>query len=226
MILVFWMLSLKPIFSLSSFTFIWRLFSSSSLSAMRVVSSAHIAAAKSLQSCPTLCDPKDGSPPVSPSLGFSRQEHWSGLPFPSPMHESEKWKWSCSVVSDSSRPHELQPTRLLRPWDFPGKNTGVGYHCLLCLLTLRPFFNRRVRPKWENFPGGASDKEPVCQCWRHQRLRLDSLGWKDPLEEGVAAARFSILAWRISWTEEPTVHGVMKCQTRLKQLSMHTYRVH
>ena len=35
-----------------------------------------------------------------PSLGFSRQEHWSGLPFPSPMHESEKWKWSCSVVSD------------------------------------------------------------------------------------------------------------------------------
>ena len=35
------------------------------------------------------------------SLGFSRQEHWSGLPFPSPMQESEKWKWSCSVVSDS-----------------------------------------------------------------------------------------------------------------------------
>ena len=45
-----------------------------------------------------------------PSLGFSRQEHWSGLPFPSPMHESEKWKWSCSVVSDSVRPHGLQTT--------------------------------------------------------------------------------------------------------------------
>ena len=40
------------------------------------------AAAKSLQSCPTLCDPRDGSPPGSPSLGPSRQEHWSGLPFP------------------------------------------------------------------------------------------------------------------------------------------------
>ena len=51
---------------------------------------AAAAAAKSLQSCPTLCDPRDGSPPGSPSLGFSRQEHWSGLPFPSPMHESEK----------------------------------------------------------------------------------------------------------------------------------------
>ena len=47
------------------------------------------AAAKSLQLCLTLCDPTDGSPPGSPALGFSRQEHWSGLPFPSPMHESE-----------------------------------------------------------------------------------------------------------------------------------------
>ena len=132
------------------------------------------AAAKSLQSCPTLCDPIDSSPPGSPipgilqartlewvaisfsnawkwkvkvkslsrvrlfetpwtaayqappSLGFSRQEHWSGLPFPSAMHESEKWKWSCSVLSDSQRPHRLQPTRLLRPWDFPGKSTGMG----------------------------------------------------------------------------------------------------
>ena len=34
-------------------------------------------------------------------------------------------------MSDSSRPHGLQPTRLLGPWDFPGKSTGVGCHCLL-----------------------------------------------------------------------------------------------
>ena len=45
-----------------------------------------------------------------PSLGFSRQEHWNGLPFPSPMHASEKWKWSRSVVSDSLPPRGLQPT--------------------------------------------------------------------------------------------------------------------
>ena len=37
------------------------------------------------------------------SLGFSRQEHWSGLPSPSPGHESEKWKWSRSVVSNPQR---------------------------------------------------------------------------------------------------------------------------
>ena len=39
--------------------------------------------------------------------------------------------WSRSVVSDSSQPHGLQPTRLLRPWDFPGKRTGVGCHCTI-----------------------------------------------------------------------------------------------
>ena len=86
---------------------------------------------KSLQSCPILRDSIDGSPSGSPSLGFSRQEHWSGLPFPSPMYESEKWKWSRSVVSDSPRPHGPQPSRLLHPWGFPGKSTGVGCHCLL-----------------------------------------------------------------------------------------------
>ena len=69
-----------------------------------------------------------------PSLGFPRQEHWSGLPFPSPMHESEKWKWSRSVVSDPQRSHGLQPTRLLCPWDFPGKSTGVGRHWTVIVL--------------------------------------------------------------------------------------------
>ena len=39
-----------------------------------------------------------GAHQAPPSLGFSRQEHWSGLPFPSPMHESEKWKKSLSRV--------------------------------------------------------------------------------------------------------------------------------
>ena len=65
------------------------------------------------------------------SLGFSRQEHWSGLTFPFPMYETEKGKWSHSVMSDSLWPHGPQPTRLLHPWDFPGKRTGVGCRCLL-----------------------------------------------------------------------------------------------
>ena len=46
----------------------------------------YAAAAKVLQLCPTLSDPIDGSYQAPLSLGFSRQECWSGLPFPSPMH--------------------------------------------------------------------------------------------------------------------------------------------
>ena len=54
-----------------------------------------------LQSCPTLCDPIDGSLPGFPSLGFSRQEHWSGLPFPSPVHKSEsEVAQSCPTLHD------------------------------------------------------------------------------------------------------------------------------
>ena len=89
--------------------------------------------------------PETAAHQAPPSLGFSRQEHWSGLPFPSPVHESEKWKWSLSVVSNSSRPHGLQPTRLLYPWDFPGKSTGVGRHCILLELTVLLLKNNRKK---------------------------------------------------------------------------------
>ena len=51
-----------------------------------------------VQLCAT---PEMAAHQAPPSLGFSRQEHWSGLPFPSPMHESEKSKRSRLVVSDS-----------------------------------------------------------------------------------------------------------------------------
>ena len=42
-----------------------------------------------------------------------------------------------SVVSDSVRPQRRQPTRLLRPWDSPGKNTGVGCHFLLQCMKVK-----------------------------------------------------------------------------------------
>ena len=80
-------------------------------------------AAKSLQSCPTLCNPIDGSLPGSaiPGILQARTLEWVDISF------SNAGKWGRSVVSDSSRPHGLQPTRLLRPWDCPGKSTGVGW---------------------------------------------------------------------------------------------------
>ena len=45
--------------------------------------------------------------------------------------------WVASVVSDSVRPQRRQPTRLLRPWDSPGKNTGVGCHFLLQCIKVK-----------------------------------------------------------------------------------------
>ena len=44
---------------------------------------------------------------------------------------------SCSVVSNSVRPHRRQPTRLPRPWDSLGKNTGVGCHFLLQCMKVK-----------------------------------------------------------------------------------------
>ena len=90
------------------------------------------AASKSLQSCPTLCDPIDGSPPGSPVPGIlqARTLEWVAISF------SNAWKWqvkvkSLSRVPDPQRLHGLQPSRLLCHWDFPGKSTGAGCHCLL-----------------------------------------------------------------------------------------------
>ena len=95
------------------------------------VHTSHSLAAKSLQSCPTLCDPRGGSPPGSPVPGIlqARTLEWVAISF----SNAWKWKtkWSHSVMSDPQRPHGLQPTRLLHPWGFPGKSTGVGCHCLL-----------------------------------------------------------------------------------------------
>ena len=62
---------------------------------------ADAAAAKSLQSCPTLCNPIDGSPPGSTVLGIlqARTLEWVAISFSNA--ESEKWKWSRSVMSNS-----------------------------------------------------------------------------------------------------------------------------
>ena len=73
------------------------------------------------------------------------------------------------------------------------------------------------------FPCGASGNEPGCQC-RRCKMRVQSLGWEDPLEEGMAT-HSSILTWRIPWTEEPgglQTRGSQKAG--LKLFSMHVAR--
>ena len=100
------------------------------------------AAAKSLQSCPTLCNP-------IPGILQARTLEWVGIS--SSNAWKWKWKWSHSVISDSLWPQGLQPTRLLRPWDFPGKSTGVGCHCLLQMTILEKDKLKKKKKKRINY---------------------------------------------------------------------------
>ena len=60
----------------------------------------------------------------------------------------------------------------------------------------------------DGFSSGSDSKESPAK----QVTWVQSLGQEDPLEKEVATYS-SILAWRISWTEEPAIHGVTKSQT-------------
>ena len=100
--------------------------------------SAAAAAAKSLQLCPTLCDPIDGSPPGSPSLGFSRQEHWGGCHFllqcMKVKSESEAGQ-SCPTLRDpmdcsppGSSTHGIFQARVLEWGAIAFSLNHLGYH--------------------------------------------------------------------------------------------------
>ena len=136
------MLSFKPTFSLSSFTFIKRLFSSSSLSAIRVVlplpNSILLSrlfltwqVTWSLLNIPLVCFLQTYT-----SVLPKRTRCWDLhfilylsclLHIPVCATESV----SHSVLPNVLRPQRLQPARLLWQWNSPGKNTGVGSHSLL-----------------------------------------------------------------------------------------------
>ena len=91
------------------------------------------AAAKSLQSCPTLCYPVDGSPPgfLVPGILQARTLEWVATSFSNAcMHA--KLIQSCPTL----QPRRRRLTRLLCPQDCLGKKTGVGSHFLLQLFML------------------------------------------------------------------------------------------
>ena len=125
------------------------------LQCMKVKSQSEVA-----QSCPTLSD--------------------HGLQPTRPLHP-----WGCccccyvaSVVSDSVRPHSRQPTRLPRPWDSPGKNTGVGCRFLLQCMKVKVKSLSRVQllatpwtaayqaPLSMDFPGKSTGVG--CHCLLQQ----------------------------------------------------------
>ena len=89
---------------------------------------AAAAAAKSLHLCPTLSNPIDSNPPDStvPGILQARTLAWVVVSFLNACMHAKLLQSYLTVL-----PHGQQPTRLLRPRDSPGKNTGVGCHFLL-----------------------------------------------------------------------------------------------
>ena len=108
------------------------------------------AAAKSLQSCLTLCDPIDGGPPGSPVPGIlqARTLEWVASSF------SNARKWKVKVKSLSRVRLLVTPWTTahpaLRPWDFPGKSTGVGCHCLLRNKTESLLISKSLTRKFQH----------------------------------------------------------------------------
>ena len=98
-------------------------------------------------------------------------------------------------MSDSVRPHGLQPTRLLRPWDSPGKNTGVGCHFLLQYM--------RVKSESEVAQSCPTLRDPMdCSppgSSIHGIFRATVLEW--------GAIAFSLISSRLSdlWAQRLTV---------------------
>ena len=101
-------------------------------------------------------------------------------------------------MSDSYRPHGLQPTRLLHPWDFPGKSTGVGCHCLSRHISKSPcVFMVRVKKQQAQWLVVASFHILPCltSCFIVQSL---SHVWL--FATPCSAARQASMSFTISWS--------------------------
>ena len=115
-------------------------------------------------------------------------------------------------MSDSLQPHGLWPTRLLHPWDFPGKNTGVGCHFLLQKIFPTqgsnpglPYHRQTLYHLNQGSPLSPLRASLVAQKVKRlpavRETQVLSQGWEDLLEKEMAT-HSSILAWKIPWTEE------------------------
>ena len=145
---------------------------------------------------------------ASLSMEFTRQEYWSGLPFPPPedfphpgikTHISDLLHWQVDSL----------------PLGLPGKPSQV---ILMHAKIWEPLDSMLTKLSFlsiiQGFPGCSDSKESACNGGD----RVWFLGGEDPLEKGMVT-HSSIPAWRIPWTEEAaelhTVHGVTKSRTQL-----------
>ena len=133
--------------------------------------------------CLTLVTPWTVACQAPQSIGFSRQEYWSGLPFPSPGDLPDPGiKPGPPTLQADSFPIELRGNWRPQFYLIAG---SCRKHCASYSALLRLKVTQMIR----NLPA-------------MQETRVQSLGREDPLEKGMAT-HSSILAWRIPWTEEP-----------------------
>ena len=96
-------------------------------------------------------------------------------------------------MSDSVRPHRRQPTRLPRPWDSPGKNTGVGCHFLLQCMKGK---SEREVAQWCPTLSDLTDCSPpgssIHGIFQARVLEWGAIAFSDPW-----CSRSSIFSWNI-----------------------------
>ena len=110
------------------------------------------------------CGPLDYSHQAPLSMGFSRQEHWSGLPFPS-LHRSPnclKWSWIISgLLSEEPDKGSVDSHFHRVPLTLPG--TGVPSGAAMDLrMPSRVACGRQRRPRWSGVYGVTEVPEQLC----------------------------------------------------------------
>ena len=158
-----------------------------------------------------LATPWTAAHQAPPSMGFARQEQWSGMPLPSPTfthypvpNPLSHFFWyllqqhpTKRTDFESSHPFCLHTA----------SHTFYAYYQILPIPVPKYLSNQPTFPHLGtnslvfSFPGGTRDKEPICQCRRHKRHGFDP--WLGRFPGGEHGNPHQFLAWRIPWTEKP-----------------------
>ena len=115
-------------------------------------------------------------------------------------------------MSDSLRPHGLQLTRFLHPWDFPGRSTGVGCHCLLRRKSRPPIWQRSRRRVLQSVNSSVTLLLGKLPRENTRSVMSDGGGWMGGRQEELSHLH-GFGAWRwwlmlLNLSEEADVPGV------------------
>ena len=114
-------------------------------------------------------------------------------------------------MSDSVRPHRQQPTKLLRPWDSPGKNTGVGCHFLLQCRKLKSESEvAQLCPTLGDPIGGSPPDSPVPGILQARTLEWVAISfsnaWKWKVKvKSLSRVQLLVTPWTAAYQAPPSM---------------------